>query len=600
MYTETEKKVKKSGKVKKNDFKFEIKNVPFSRKLSFLSFSEGLAATETGSERKQILLSRMLRKYDAVERPRSPGLMSLRPMYDNRTIPYVCVATPSMLELDTEYGYVQFCFDNKDLIRIRGKGTGLRLFSRMKPHEACIPRLDGTYQISYDIVGEFLFVPVTGKLEFDSEWQWEQVGSEDVTVDVSPNGSGEFEIAIHYTESNTERASSYRPFEDCVEEAQKDYEDWLAMYPHVPGKYEDVKKLSAYSVWICYVAPMGIMKGNIVLFAKDNSAFSWHQAYHAMAIEKNVDLSVQIMRSMFDYQDEFGEIPDLIDDQYINILATKPPFHGFALLYMLDRMGGRLTEEHSRILYEPLSKWYEWWMTLRDTDHDGIPQYNQGCESGMDFSMMLSKGTPVECPDLISYMILLGEGLGKLAEKLGRCEEAKEWAVRSENMLDTLLKDFWDGEKFIARVSGTHEIVEVDEIEAYVPLMLGKRLPGEIVDKMAETLSDPEKYYTHIGFRSGLKQYRDGKPMPGFVSGFAQIKLIPGLYEAGKKELARDVLAGFCDMNLEKLPNFGYPEFDPPREPGQTGEGFGSFGRCSALSSAIFIVMASYLAEISK
>jgi putative isomerase len=593
----TEKKVKKSGKVKDDDFKFDIKNVPFSRKLSFLSFSEGLAATESGSERKQIQLNRMLRKYEAVEGPQSPGLMSIRPMFENRSIPYVCVATPSMLELDTEYGYVQFCFDNKDLTRIRGKGIGLRLFSRMKPHEACISRLDGTYQISYDTVGEFLFVPVAGELEFDSDWQWKRVGSEDVTIDVSPDSSGEFEIAIHYAESNTERDLSYRPFEDCVEEAQKDYEDWLSMYPRVPGKYEDVKKLSAYSIWICYVAPMGILKGNIVLFAKNNSAFSWHQAYHAMAIENNVDLSVQIMRNMFDYQDEFGEIPDLVDDQYINILATKPPFHGFALLYMLDRMGDRLTAEHCRILYEPLAKWYRWWMTLRDTDHDGIPQYNQGCESGIDFSMMLSKGTPVECPDLISYMILLGEGLGKLAEKLGKYEEAKEWAGKSQNMLEVLLRDFWDGEKFIARVSSSHEIVDFDEIEAYVPLMLGKRLPREVVDKLAETLSDPEKYYTHIGFRSAPKQYRDGMPMPGFVGGFAQIKLIPGLYEAGKKELARDVLTGFCDSNLEKVPNFGYLEFDPP---GQKGDGFGSFGKCSALSSAIFIVMAGYLAEISK
>ena len=596
----TEKKVKKSGRIKDNDFTFSIRDVPFSRKLSFLSLSEGHATIETGAERKQILLSRMLRKYEEAEKPQRPELMSIRPMHDNRSIPYVCVATPSMLELDTEYGYVQFCFDNKDLIRIRGKEIGLRFYSKIKPGESCIPRLDGTYQIAYDIVGEFLFVPISGALEFDAEWVWKRGGIEDATIDILPDSSGEFELAVHYAESNTERALSYRSFEDSVADAQNDYDEWLSLYPPVPGKYEDIKKLSAYSIWICYLAPMGILKNNVVLFTKNNSAFSWHQAYHAMAIANDVDLSVELMRCMFDYQDEYGEIPDLIDDQYLNILATKPPFHGFALLYMLERMGDRMTEEHCKILYDPLVKWYNWWMTLRDTDHDGIPQYNQGCESGMDFTQMLSKGTPVECPDLIAYMILLGESLGKLAEKMGMDKEAKEWNDRSKKLLDALLSDFWDGERFIARLSSTHEIVEFDEVEAYIPLMLGKRLPQDIVDTLAETLSDPEKYYTHIGFRSAPKQYQDGKPVPGFIGGFAQIKLIPGLYEAGKKELARDVLTGFCDANLEKLPNFGYMEFDPPKEPGASDEDGMNFGRCSSLSSAIFIVMASYLAEISK
>jgi len=600
VYAESERKIKKSGRLKDDDFKFDIKHVPFSRKLSLLYLNEGIARTENGSERKQILLNRTLKRYDSVEGPQRKGLLSIRPMYDNRTVPYVCAATPSMLELDTEYGYIQFCFDTKDLIRIRGKGIGLRFVSEMMPHEAAIPRLDGTYQLSFDTVGEFLFVPISGEFEFDSEWEWERVRSEEVTMEIKPDKNGEFEIAIHYAESNAERNQTYRPFYDCVDEAQKDYEEWLSMYPPVPGKYEDMKKLSAYAIWICYIAPTGILKDNIVLFAKDNSAFSWHQAYHAMAITNNVDVSVQIMRSMFEYQDEFGEIPDLVDDQYINILATKPPFHGFALLYMLERVGDKMTKEHCETLYEPLVKWYNWWMTLRDTDNDGVPQYNQGCESGVDFTAMLSKGTPVECPDLISYMILLAEGLGKLAEKLGKKEEAAEWTARSQKLLKVLVEEFWDGEKFIARISGSHDIVDFEEIEAYMPLMLGKRLPSHIIDKMTETLSDPEKYYTHIGFRGAPKQYRDGKPVPGFIGGFAQIKLIPGLYEAGKRELARDVLTGFCDINLEKLPNFGYPEFDPPKEPGQTGEAFGSFGRCSALSSCIFIVMAAYLAEISR
>jgi hypothetical protein len=111
---------------------------------------------------------------------------------------------------------------------------------------------------------------------------------------------------------------------------------------------------------------------------------------------------------------------------------------------------------------------------------------------------------------------------------------------------------------------------------------------------MAKTLIDPEKYFTAKGFRSGPKEYRDGVAIPSFISGFAQIKMIPGLYEAGYQDAARSALIGFCEENLAKLPNFGYLEFDPP---GMNRPDI--FGPCSALSSAIFIVMANYLYEIS-
>ena len=595
-----EKKVKKSGKIKDNDFRFNISDVPFGRKLSFLSIKEGLAPTESRNERKQLILSRLQKNYiETKEMP--PGLMYMRPMNGRTTLPYYASATPSLMELATEFGYIQFCFEDKDTIRIRGRGIGLRFYSKINFSEMCIARLDGTYQISYDVVGEFLFVPISGKFEFDSEWVFKRGGIDDVTIDVSPDENGEFEIALHYAESCAKGRESYKPFEECVEDAQLDYSEWLDMMPDVPGRYDDIKKLAAYSIWICHVAPMGILKNNITLFAKDNSAFSWHQAYFAMAAVKDVDMSVEFMRCMFDYQDEYGEIPDLVDDQYINILATKPPFHGFAMLYILDRIGDRMTKEHCETLYLPLSKWYDWWMTLRDTDGDGVPQYNQGCESGMDFTQMLSKGTPVEAPDLLAYMALMAEALGRLAKMIGKDEKAKAWEEAGKKHIEVLINEFWDGERFVARLSSSHDLIEFDEVEAYVPLMLGSRLPDKIVDKLTETLADPEKYYTDIGFRSAPKSYdQEGRHVPGFIGGFAQVKLIPGLYEAGKKELARKVLTGFCEANLKNLPNFGYLEIDPPKVPGAPDSFISSFGKCSSLSSAIFLVMASYLAEMSK
>jgi putative isomerase len=591
-----EKKLAESGVIKEDDFNFDIRDVPFSRKLSFLYFSEKIVPTETGAERKQLMLSRMLNRFYVSEEMSGPDLISIRPMFDGVTVPYVCKAVPALLELNTGYGYAQFCFDNQDLIRIRGKGITLRFHAGMNPGKSGIPRLDGTFQLSYDPIGEFLFVPVKGSIDYSTEWKWKDIGSGEVVIDAMPDGSGEFELALHYHETDAERSCDYRPFMACVAEAEKDYTDWLSLYPNVPGRYEQLKKLCAYAIWICHVAPRGILKDNIILFAKDYSALSWHSAYHAMAMAENPDMAVRTMLSIFNYQDAYGELPDMVDDQYINILATKPPIQGYALLKMMERMGGGITKQHCEALYKPLVKMYQWWMTLRDTDCDGIPQYNQGCESGIDFTIMLEEGVPVECPDLLAYMILLCEALGKLAERLGRDGEAAEWFSRAKKMLDVLVRDFWNGEKFISRISTSHKIVETDTVEVYVPMMLGRRLPREIIDKMADDLADPEKYYTKIGFRSAPKQYRDGKPVPNYILGFTQIRLIPGLYEVGKKELARNVLIGFCEQNLKELPCFGYAD---PETPGDNiFEKI--FGKCSALSSGIFLAMAGYLSEITE
>jgi len=591
-----------SGKIKDNDFKFDIKKAPFGRRLSYTSLKDGSYLTEEGIERCQLGLFRLPRKYSAAERlPSSffPCVMSIRPVYEGISVPYICAATPSMLEVQTEYGYVQFCYDGKDIIRIRGKKIGLRFFSIMGPHDGLTSRLDGTYQVIYDMNGEFLFVPIKGMLNIQNKWNEGKGYNNSIIIDISCGADDEFELALHFSESDTESCMLYRPFDKCVEEAGKDYEEWLSMYPEIPEKYEYIKKLAVYCIWICCVGPMGLLKNNIITYEKTDSVFAWHSAYHAMTLTKNADFSVQTFKSIFEYQDEFGQLPDMVDDRYINYLATKPPYHGVAVLYMMEKMGSRMTKEHCEALYAPLVKLHNWWSTFRDTDNDGVPQYNQGCEQSYDYSIMFSKGLPVESPDLIAYIILLEEALARLAERIGKAEEAKEWLNRSKTLLDKLINEFWDGEKFIARLSSSHEAIEFDEVDSYSPIMLGNRLPAEIVEKITEVLSDPEKYYTDIGFRATAKQYFNCKPIPGIITGATQIKLVKGLCEAGKEELVKKILTGFCDMTLEKLPMYRYLEFDPPEGFDGNILYFRDFGVCSAFSCAIFIILASLLKEIS-
>jgi hypothetical protein len=585
----------------RNELHFDVVTVAFGRGLSHLSITEELAPTETGADRKQLALYRGVRTYGKREDIIRKRKIAFRPLYDQRSLSYRLDATPDQLKISTEFGEAYAFFDGTDVVRLRGKGISLRFFIKMGPREAAVYRPDGCCQINQLMTGEFLFVPLKGKLDFEAEWIWERSGESDVLIDIGPDDDGEFEIAIHSAGHGAGKRMVYRSMEECRQEARAEYDAWYSLYPPVPGRFEYLKQLCAYAIWICRVEPKELMAAPGVLFTKPTASgmFSWHQAYHAMSITNDADAGVDMMLNFFHYQDAFGELPDIYDDKYCNILATKPPFHGYALLYMLDHLGGGVTRDHCARLYEPLAKLYEFWTGLRDTDKNGVPQYNHGCESGIDDSDMFRKGVPVETPDIISYIILLAEGLSKLAERLGRPEEADSWDKKSKELLEKLLTGYWNGKRFVARLSTTREIVETGELEAYMPVMLGQRLPVSILNAMLEDLTDPEKYYTPFGFRSGPKTMLEGKPLPGFIGGFAQVKMLPALWYAGEKELARSLIAGYCEKSAEGVPGFGILEFKPENMPDVNDFFNVPGGGLNSLAAAMFLCLAGFLEEIT-
>ncbi|MDR3149299.1 MAG: hypothetical protein LBT88_04700, partial [Oscillospiraceae bacterium] len=287
----------------------------------------------------------------------------------------------------------------------------------------------------------------------------------------------------------------FTAFDDCVRDAQADFDAWYAMYPEVGEKHDALKRMCVYMIWVCQIAPRGELKEAAILFSKptEQACFSWHQVFHSLLMN-DADHAVQTLMNLFPNMDAQGELPDLVDDRYVNITATKPPIHGLAALIFLERFGNALTPEHCRKMYEGLSKLCDYWTRKRGFGQT-LPFYKHGCESGYDFSAMFAKGAPVIGPDLLSYCILLSEACGKLAERLNLTDSSK-WFDLSEQLLSALLSDFWIGTRFAARLADSYEIVEFDELEAYLPMILGGRLPENIINAMAEDLADLEHYFT--------------------------------------------------------------------------------------------------------
>jgi len=262
-------------------------------------------------------------------------------------------------------------------------------------------------------------------------------------------------------------------------------------------------------------------------------------------------------------------------------------------------------------LYGPLCRWVNWWRTFRDIDHDGVCGYAHADESGFDDATIFTKGLPVESPDLAAYLVLCLEACGRIAARLGKTQESEAHMADSRAMLDALLKNFWNGEKFICRKDGTHEVVDCDSIVIYQPIILGKRLPQDIIDALAEAIGDPARFFTPGGIatESLRSPYYDGGN-GGFVLGMpiapVQLMLTVGLYTAGKTELAARCAEIWLDRSLESEagPITVYRKPVPITDDGSgfapvfTGEKLP--GGISSWGCAVYLILGEMLSEMGK
>ena len=582
----------------------DLESVPFSRRSSYMMFLSETRKDETGNEQKIIYfafsngLSRGITRYD---------LIRVDPLFQGQILPFTYTASPGLLTMETLAGKIEICFDGGTTVLFRTSGgLGLRFFIKYQSHENFLDRLDGTVYASFKYIGEFLFECTHGSLTHNGKWNGPKMMPEPNHVDYLAGDGGRAEGYIHFEQSSVDRPDHINPFDSCVQETREDYEKWCKKYPEVPEKYAGARLLAIYVIWINYAAPMGQIHGDIEYMMRCGNlvrAMGWHAGYQAMAACLDIGTVVKLLYSLFRYQDEYGQIPDGVNDVFCDMHCTKPPFQGFAFEYIVNHGGlDQFTREHCELLYEPFKKWLSWWQNFRDIDSNGLIDYVHADESGWDDSSVFHRGMPIETPDIHAFLILLMEALSKMAGKLGMRAEAEEWMARSRELLETTIRTFWNGEKFIARLVGSREIVDTETIAMYQPIILGKRLPREIIDKLAARIDNEETFLTEGGLTSESKKspfYTIGTAfMLGRVLAPVQLMMAVGFFNAGKKQLAGKIAAAFCDYVLEKgLITLKRQEDLPVNEPNAIvpppipGNAFSSWG------ASVFLVLSRLLVE---
>lgn len=452
------------------------------------------------------------------------------------------------LRLTHADGSIAFGIEPGDTLRVHGQG-GLTLRLRAKLGTAVVahPAEGDTWVVNHrPSRTHSLIEPIVGGLAVDAPWDRDAASR--ITVDLTPDAAGNFDTAIDQYQSTW--VPGDRPaFDAVVESSAAHFADWLTRQPDVPDRLAAAREHAAYVNWALMVEPRGMLKRPSMLMSKFwmDQVWSWDHCFNAIALSyKHGELAWDQLMIMADHQDAFGAFPDGLNPHFKHYNFSKPPVHGWALSKCLERSPQTFTESRLRAAYEMLEAWTRWWTTHRVMEGQHLPYYLHGNDSGWDNSTLFKDGTPLVSPDLAAFLVLQMEAMSEIAGRLGSDREHDVWAEASQVMLGALLGELWTGERFVAKKLPEQKVMAGHSLVAHMPIVLGKRLPREVIAKTVEHLRG---FVTAAGLateRTDSELYEADGYWRGPMWGPSTMLVVDGLLDCGERELATTIAKRYC------------------------------------------------------
>lgn len=482
-------------------------------------------------------------------------LLYLYPTYEGERVGFAIKFDLTELTLVTEFGKIKICYADDKLMYIKGeKGLGLQFEKMMRPKDIIKKRTDKAWEAVYRFRCSLLINPLAGDMDIRAPWN-SKAGSTMIMGNIKPNEAGEFLLSVEESVTAAKVRDSYPTYEEALAATTADWEAFLSKIPHFSEELEPIRMEAAWHEWSSMVSPSGLIKRAALFMTQGMTASSWQMVQNAAGLHHDFDLATDLLVNMIDNIGERGQFPDFIFDGQNQCQGIHPPTQGWALnwLMRLHDFGTEMPKETLTYLYEGYGKMADWYMNTRDDDHDGLPQFDNGDESGYDDISVFVHNVSVEGPDIAAYMGILFDKLGDIAQILGRQEEADSWHQRADEMIKKLIDTFWNGKKFIALANFTHEVIDSNAITDYLPFVLGDKLPQEIIDKMTEDLLVEGDFLSPVGLTTE-KISSDQFRRAGFSRGYAlppsNLMILTGMYMAGKKEEAKMIAKRFCEAMI--------------------------------------------------
>jgi len=281
---------------------------------------------------------------------------------------------------------------------------------------------------------------------------------------------------------------------------------------------------------------------------------------------------------MFLYQDErTGRVPGMMSYSSPAMSGMQPAFQGFALDFLFRTVGDDfICQSEAERMYPKMAAWANYWTTYLNAGFgDDVIALSSPHESGWDDSSLFQDGFPTVDPCALAFEVLLMEAVAKLAKKsVSYNDKEKEWMKRAKKLTDTLIDEYWDGEKFTAKVNG--KPVDSLSLANYQPIMLGKRLPQHIIDKCAEKLTTEGELLTEIGLASESMLSERATFGISFVCGRVvgpmNMILTVGLQAAGKQKEADMIARRYCEHSNREGIILGYAPYNIYKANGEVAD----------------------------
>ena len=227
----------------------------------------------------------------------------------------------------------------------------------------------------------------------------------------------------------------------------------------------------------------------------------WDTAFHAVGLKYiSPELAKDAIRAVLTIQHDDGYIPHQFSVD-ADSAVTQPPVLTWAVYELYKATGETdLAEE----LFNKLAGYLTWDMKNRDDNKNGLLEYvvnedsitNRCDESGMDNTPRFDGESKMDCIDFSCFFANDARCLAKLAEAIGRKEDAEYWNGIYKKTKKAINEFLWnDKDKFYydRRMDGT--FCEVKSVSSFLPLFAG------ICDEkqaryLLEHLNNPKEFGT--------------------------------------------------------------------------------------------------------
>ena len=529
--------------------------------------------------------------------PERNRLINIFPTYKGKKVPFTVSVYPAELTLVTNHGNVRFTFADKTKLIAEGDPEmGLRFEKTMVQHESVHPRKNGAWEAFFRLTCAIVFKGLEGSsFDFNAgeiPWDWEKLTSGKIFGQTYPGPDDRFTLVMEESVYDGIVRDTYPSYKEAKASMQEEWDAFIQTMPVFVEPYEEKREECEYLLWTYLLGPCGTVKYPMIEMFPGVIASQWQMCQNAVALQEHMDLALDLMLGPIDRISPEGQLTDMYDDIMCESLMIKPPVHGWAVKEIAKHHDLVKEWPHEKLekLYAGMGAWADWFMNHRDDDGDGLPSLVHCDEMGQDNSTLFVNHLQITTPDVSSYLVILFECLGDLAKLLGKpIEEAGGWYKKSTDLLQRLIGTLWDGEHFVGLVPQTRETLFSSSIVHYIPAILGNRLPKQILAKLADDLSDTDRFLSPWGLASEEMTSDYFQPSAfgrGCVLPPPMLFICTGLWETERRDTARKIMENYCTA-LIKL---NFPFFIDPKA------GAGSYFGCS-WENCVYTIFARMLSE---